>query len=136
MRSNKGYLLEVDISYPRDLQDSHNDLPFMCERMKINGVEKLVPNIHGKQKYIIHIRVLDQALAHGLILECIHRAIEFDQSAWMKSYIDINELRARPLGGKLLHGIKTVNFYYGDDHKRVPNIRIFGGMKVVKGKFG
>ena len=48
---------------------------------------------------------------------------------------DINELRARPLGGKLLHGMKTVNFYYRDDHKRVPNIRVYGGMKVVKGKF-
>ena len=49
---------------------------------------------------------------------------------------DINELRARPLGGKLLHGMKTINFYYGDDHKRVPNIQVYGGMKVVKGKFG
>ena len=48
---------------------------------------------------------------------------------------DINELRARPLGGKLLHRMKTVNFYYGDDHKRVPNIRVYGRMKVVKGKF-
>ena len=48
---------------------------------------------------------------------------------------DINELRARPLGGKLLHGMKTVNFYNGDDHKRVPNIRVYGRMKVVKGKF-
>ena len=36
----KGYLLEVDVKYPRELHDSHNDLPFMCERMKINGVEK------------------------------------------------------------------------------------------------
>ena len=35
---------------------------------------------------------------------------------------DINELRAGPLGGKLLHGMKTVNFYYGDDQKRVPDI--------------
>ena len=42
---DKGYLLEVDVSYPRDLHDSHNDLPFMCERMKINEVEKLVPNL-------------------------------------------------------------------------------------------
>ena len=49
---------------------------------------------------------------------------------------DINELRARPLGGKLLYGMKTVNFYYGDDHRRVPNIRVKGRMKVVKGKFG
>ena len=49
---------------------------------------------------------------------------------------DINELRAGPLDGKLLHGMKTINFYYGNDHKRVPNIRVYGGMKVVNGKFG
>ena len=47
---------------------------------------------------------------------------------------DINELRAGL--GKPLHGIKTVNFYYGDDRRRVPNIRVYGRMKVAKGKFG
>ena len=77
---NKGYLLEVDVSYPTELYDSHNDLPFMCERMKINGVEKLVPDLHHKRDYVIHTRALDQALAHGLILERIHQAIEFDWS--------------------------------------------------------
>ena len=35
-RKSKGYLLEVDVRYPKELHDSHNDLPFMCERMKIN----------------------------------------------------------------------------------------------------
>ena len=30
-RTDKGYLLEVDVSYPRELHNSHNDLPFMCE---------------------------------------------------------------------------------------------------------
>ena len=29
-------------------------------------------------------------LKHGLVLERIHRAIEFKQSAWMKEYIDFN----------------------------------------------
>ena len=53
--TNKGYLLEADVKYPRDLHDSHNDLPFMCERMEIGGVQKLVPNLHNKQNYIIHI---------------------------------------------------------------------------------
>ena len=69
---DKGYLLEVDVSYPVELHDSHNDLPFMCKKMKINDVEKLVPNLHNKRNYVIHIRALDQALAHGLILERIH----------------------------------------------------------------
>ena len=43
-RTDKGYLLEIDVSYPRELHNSHNDLPFMCERMKINEVKKLVAN--------------------------------------------------------------------------------------------
>ena len=45
----KEYLLEVNVRYPADLHDSHNDLPFMCERMEINGVEKLVPNLRNKK---------------------------------------------------------------------------------------
>ena len=87
---SKGYISEVDIHHPRELHDSHNDLPFMCERMKINGVEKLIPNLFDKKRYVIHIRALDQDLKHGLVLEHIHRAIEFKQSAWMKECIDFN----------------------------------------------
>ena len=58
--------------------------------MKINGVEILIPNLYYKKRYVIHIRALEQALKHGLVLERIHRAIEFKQSAWMKEYIDFN----------------------------------------------
>ena len=93
---NKGYLLEVDVKYPKELHDFHNDLPFMCKKLNINGVEKLVPNLFDKKKYVIHIGALDQALKHGLVLEKIHRAIEFDQSGWMKGYIDFNtQLRTK-----------------------------------------
>ena len=88
--SDHGYLLEVDIAYPRELHDYHSNLPFMCGRMTINGVEKLVPNLYYKKRYVMHIRALDQALKHGLVLEKIHRAIEFNQSDWMKEYIDFN----------------------------------------------
>ena len=87
---DKGYILEVDVRYPRELHDYHNDLPYMCERMKINGVEKLIPNLYYKRRYVIHIRALEQVLKHGLVLERIHRAIEFKQSVWMKEYIDFN----------------------------------------------
>ena len=65
-RTDKGYILEVDISYPKELHNPHNDLPFMCERLEINGVEKLVPNLYDKKNYVIHIRALDQVLSHGL----------------------------------------------------------------------
>ena len=83
-------MLEVDVKYPRELHDHHNDLPFMCEKIRVSGVEKLVPNLHDKKKYVIHVKALKQALDHGLLLEKIHRVIQFKQSAWMKEYIDFN----------------------------------------------
>ena len=89
-RTDKGYILEVDVNYPKDLHDSHNDLPFMCSRMEINGVEKLVPNLRDKKSYVIHIQALNQVLQHGLRLHRIHQVIEFDQSPWLKTYIDFN----------------------------------------------
>ena len=89
-RTDKGYLLEVDVSYLKELHNPHNDLPFMCERTEINGVEKLVPNLRDKKNYVIHIQALNQALQHGLRLDRIHQAIEFNQSPWLKTYIDFN----------------------------------------------
>ena len=56
--------------------------------MEINGVEKLVPNLRDKKNYVIHIQALNHALQHGLRLDRIHRAIEFDQTPWLKTYID------------------------------------------------
>ena len=76
-----GYVLEVDVKYPRELHDHHNDLPFMCEKIRVNGVEKLVPNLHDKKKYVIHVKAFKLALDHGLVLERIHRVIQFKQSA-------------------------------------------------------
>ena len=86
MKKDRGYLLEVDVAYPRELHDYHNDLLFMCGKMKINRVEKLAPNLYYKKKYVIHIKAVAQAIDHGLVLERIHRCIEFKQSAWMKEY--------------------------------------------------
>ena len=71
-KTDKGYILEVDVSYPAELHNQHNDLPFMCERIEINRVEKLVPNLRDRKSYVTHIRALAQALKHGLILDGIH----------------------------------------------------------------
>ena len=85
--------MEVDVDYPRELHDSHNDLTFLCQKIKVDGIEKLIPNskkpLH-KEKYVIHIKLLKQALNHGLELKKIHRVIQFKQSGWMKEYIDFN----------------------------------------------
>ena len=65
--SNKGYILEVDVEYSKNLHDLHGDLPFLSERMKINKCSKLVHNLYDKNNYVIHIRSLKQALNHELI---------------------------------------------------------------------
>ena len=67
--SDIGYFLEVDIDYPKELFDLHKDVPFLPERKKVNKVEKLICGIEDKEKYVIHIKVLKQALNHGLVLK-------------------------------------------------------------------
>ena len=67
--SDKGYIFEVDVKYPKTLHDLHSDLPFSPERMKIDKCKKLVCNLYNKKKYVVHKRSLKQALSHGLILK-------------------------------------------------------------------
>ena len=98
--------------------------------MKINKVERLVSNLHNKKNYVIHIRVLDQALKHGLILDKIHCMIEFDQSAWMKPYIDFNtQLRTQARNNFEKDFFKLMNnSVFG---KTMGNIRKHGNIKLV-----
>ena len=88
--SDIGYFLEVDIDYPKELFNLHKDLPFLPERKKVNKVEKLICSIEDKEKYVIHIRALKQALNHGLVLRKLPRVIKFNQNAWLKPYIEMN----------------------------------------------
>ena len=67
--SNKGYFLEVDIEYSKNLFNLHSDLLFLPERNKIEKCNKFVCNMHDKENYVVYIRALKQALNHGLILK-------------------------------------------------------------------
>ena len=77
-------------SIQKKLFKSHNDLPFLPQRKKLGKVKMLVCGIEGKEKYVIHIRALKQALNLGLILTSVHRVIQFNQKACLKPYIDMN----------------------------------------------
>ncbi|KAK3711743.1 hypothetical protein QZH41_018479, partial [Actinostola sp. cb2023] len=96
--------------YPEELHDLHNDYPLAPERQKVTQdmlspycqqlneelnlggapVAKLVPNLNDKQHYILHYRNLKQYLSLGMKLTKVHRVLGFDQSPWLKSYIDFN----------------------------------------------
>ena len=76
----KGYFLEVDVEYPKNLYNLNSDLPFLPERLKTEKCNKLVCNVYDKK----------QALSHGLILKKLHQVIQFTQKAWLKPYMDMN----------------------------------------------
>ena len=74
---NRGYFLEVDIEYLKTLFNSHKDLPFLPERKKVGKIEKLICSREDKEKYVIQIRALKQALNYWLKLKKVHRVIRF-----------------------------------------------------------
>ena len=108
--SAKGLFLEVDLEYPPELHDLHNDYPLAPEKMtvkqemlsdysqgilhregmKISNVQKLIPNLRDKKNYVLHYRNLQLYLSLGMKLTKIHRALEFSQSNWLESYIAFN----------------------------------------------
>ncbi|XP_022182256.1 uncharacterized protein LOC111042074 [Myzus persicae] len=87
-----GRIYEVDVSYPVNLHDKHNDLPFLPQNGISAGskVKKLMATFERKTNYIIHYRNLQQAIANGLIVEKVHRVVQFDQSLWLAEYISLN----------------------------------------------
>ena len=76
--SDEVYFPEIDVQYLKKLHESHNDLPFLTERMVIVKVEKLVANLHDKTEYVVRTRNLKQALNNGSILKKVHRVIKFN----------------------------------------------------------
>ena len=79
-----GAIPEVDIEYPTMTRIKHKDLPFLPQWKKIDKVHKPVTTLDDKEKYVIQITSLKQALDHGLKLKRLHRVIEFKQKTWLK----------------------------------------------------
>ena len=53
-------------------------------------VKKLINSLNDKENYVLHYRNLKLYLDLGLKLKKVHRAAEFTQRRWLKSYIDFN----------------------------------------------
>ena len=108
--STRGIILEVDLEYPKKLHDLHNDYPLGPEKVKVTNnmlsdyskkiadkynisiglVHKLIPTLSNKEKYVLHYRKLQLYIDLGLKVTKVHRVLKFDQSPWLKQYIDFN----------------------------------------------
>ena len=108
--SSIGCILEVDLEYPEESCELHNDYPLTPERIaipyemlsdyckkiadkygiKIVGIKELIPNLGDKTNYVVHYENLQLYLSLGVKLPKIHRVLKFKQFDWMKIYIDIN----------------------------------------------
>ena len=89
-------ILEVDLEYPKELHDFHNDYPLAPEQIEVSKVEKLIPNLWNKKNYVIHYENLKQYLKLGLKIINIHRGIKFEESQWLIKYIALNtDLRTK-----------------------------------------
>ena len=106
--SKRGFISEVDLEYPKKLHDLHNDYPLCPEKVKllndmlsryckkitkkyhisIGLVSKLIPTLKDKKEYVLHYHNLQLYLNLSLKIKKIHRVLKFDQSPWLKQYID------------------------------------------------
>ena len=106
----KGLILEVDLEYPQELHDIHNDYPVTPEKVKVSNnmlsayckktaekynisiglVGKLIPTLRDKKEYVLHYRNLQLYLDLGLKIKKVHRVLKFNQSPCLKQYIDFN----------------------------------------------
>ena len=96
--SEKGLILEVDLEYPEELHDLHNDYPLGPEKVKLTNdmlsdyyknisekynistglVSKLIPTLGNKEKYVLHYRNLQLYTDLGLKVTKVHRVLEFN----------------------------------------------------------
>ena len=108
--SSTGYEFEVDLEYPQELHDIHNDYPLAPEKINIpkewlsnyclkiarihniitGTVKNLVPNLMNKNNCLLQYRNLKQCLELAMKIKKTHRILKFKQIDWMSLYIDFN----------------------------------------------
>ena len=148
------YILEVELEYPSELHDFHNDYPLAPEKLKINSdmlskysssiannygirvgeVNKLIPNLGIEKNYVIHYRNLQLHISLGMKVTKVHKILKFKQTDWLKKFVDFNtEKRKNPINNfeknflKLL--INSVFCNTMENLRRRINVRLINNAK-------
>ena len=127
--SDKGYTLEVDIEYPKNLYKLHSDLPFLPERMEIEKFYEDVCTVYNKKKCYSH-KCIKTSVKSQINTKKKHGVIQFNQEAWLKPYIDMNnDIRKKAKNDffKLMN-----NSVYGKTMQNVRNHRYINTVTTNK----
>lgn len=121
-----GYILEVDLEYPKYLHTAHNEYPLAPEHFE----EKLCPNLFDKEKYVVHVKNLHFYIQHGLILKKVHKVLKFKEDNWLSKYITFNTEKRKKSKNEFEKNFYKLmnNAVYG---KTMENIRKRVNLKIV-----
>ena len=124
-------IVEVDLEYPIELHDLHNDYPLAPDHLQIGNVEKLVPNLQRKENYVVHYKALKTYQKYGIKVSKVHRGIVFHDSPWMKPYIRKNTLLRMNANNKFEKNFFKLmnNSVFG---KTMENVRKYVDIKLVR----
>ena len=144
-----GYFFEVDLKYPKEIHDLHNEFPLCPEQLQIKEEwlseyqkilrkelqikgksNKLCLTLFDKEKYVMHYKNLKFCLENGLILTKIHRVLKFKQSQWLRPYISLNTYLRQNATSKFEENFAKLmnNSVYG---KTCENVRKYKNVKYA-----
>lgn len=149
------WALEVDLDYPQELHDLHNDYPMAVEKKAVKTEDlseynrkflenlgekhkpgvKLIPDLNNKRNYVCSLKNLQFYIKHGLVLKKVHRVLSARQEAWMEPFIAFNTLKRTECTTKFGKDFfKMVNNSSGYG-KLIENVYNYRDVKAVTSEF-
>ena len=104
----RGCIIECDLEYPNDCKFKTRKYPLAPEKINVKKEmlsdyqinllgdkplgkeEKLLLTLYDKKKYVIHHSILKEYIKLGMKVKKVHRTISFEESDWLKKYINFN----------------------------------------------
>ena len=144
-----GYIFSVDLEYPHNIHDLHDEFPLcpenltikdewlskyqidMKEKFEIKGLsKKLCLTLFDKKDYIIHYRNLKYCLSKGLKIKKVKKVLKFNQSPWLRSYIELNTKLRQEADSKFEESFPKLmnNSFFG---KTCQNKRKYTNIKIA-----